>query len=340
MLQSESQTLNVLVLSSTASAINYIKVLGADPSIELHVTDADPLAGGLYEPHITAHVIPRASDVEAYKQRIEKIIETHNIDILLPTSDKDIEGVMRLVSGGWNPRVRMFSPNPDVYELMSDKKTINTFGLERGLPVPREYTPESIQELPVVVKPTREGGSKGVVIANTIDQVHDAISEIEKFYGGEYVIQQYIPGGLGKTCLALMLYSNAGEYQTGVVTYSTLTYFTWGGGGNAGFVKHEPELLEIAKKIVAECGGWKGPINLEFKQHEETDEWYLMEINCRLNGYSYLTSMNGYLFPRMVVDVLLGNPISPKRDVPESNFVLGFRERIVEKVHEHKESMS
>ena len=46
---------NVLVLSGTASAINYIKSFAGDPDIRLHVTDADPYCPGLYAPSVTPH---------------------------------------------------------------------------------------------------------------------------------------------------------------------------------------------------------------------------------------------------------------------------------------------
>jgi predicted ATP-grasp superfamily ATP-dependent carboligase len=85
-------------------------------------------------------------------------------------------------------------------------------------------------------------------------------------------------------------------------------------------------------QIIALAGGWKGPINVEFKRHEENGKYYVMEANCRLNGYSYLTTMNGMDFPAAVID-LLWNGSVPRIVCPPTaerrNFILGFREYMV-----------
>ena len=103
-----------------------------------------------------------------------------------------------------------------------------------------------------------------------------------------------------------------------------------GGGGNAGLIVEEPDLLSKAKSIIESLGGWHGPVNLEFKQHSKNGEFYLMEINCRLNGYSYLTSMNGLNFPAAIIDLLSKNDtpfLSFDNIKKHSNFIMAFREK-------------
>ncbi|MBF0613511.1 MAG: hypothetical protein HQL55_20555 [Magnetococcales bacterium] len=91
-------------------------------------------------------------------------------------------------------------------------------------------------------------------------------------------------------------------------------------------------LLTLAREIIYRAGGWRGPINLEFRRQTGSGRYYLMEGNCRLNGYSYLTTMNNVPLPRLVVDLLTGAPTPsivlppPAERVP---FVLGFRERVI-----------
>jgi predicted ATP-grasp superfamily ATP-dependent carboligase len=112
---------------------------------------------------------------------------------------------------------------------------------------------------------------------------------------------------------------------------STRTFFTWGGGGCAGEMVDEPELLRLADDVVAACGGWRGAINFEWRRHPESGAFYLMEANCRLNGYSYLTTMNGVPFPRIVLALLTGRELPPISTPSERNtkFVLGFRETLI-----------
>lgn len=111
---------------------------------------------------------------------------------------------------------------------------------------------------------------------------------------------------------------------------STRTFFTWGGGGSAGELVDEPELLRLSERVLDVCGGWSGPINLEWRRRPDTGAFYLMEVNCRLNGYGYLATMNGIDLPKITLATLLGT------DVPQAvlkkpfrNFVLGYRETAV-----------
>jgi biotin carboxylase len=113
---------------------------------------------------------------------------------------------------------------------------------------------------------------------------------------------------------------------------SSLTFYTWGGGGNAGAIVNDPEIESISRRIIQSVGGWQGPINLEFRRHVQSGKPYLIEANCRLNGYSYLTTMNGMNYPRAMLDLLVGSPATKtalRPTGPSHNFVLGFREKIV-----------
>ena len=73
------------------------------------------------------------------------------------------------------------------------------------------------------------------------------------------------------------------------------------GGGCAGEMVDNPDLVRLTTDVVQASGGWCGPINFEWRLHAETGAPYLMEANCRLNGYSYLTTMNGVCLPRIVL---------------------------------------
>ena len=58
-----------------------------------------------------------------------------------------------------------------------------------------------------------------------------------------------------------------------------------------------------------------------------------MEANCRLNGYSYLTTMNGICLPRIVLALLTGEPLPDAAPAEEwrKDFVLGYRETLVDR---------
>ncbi len=321
----------VLVLSATASAINVINALRDEPDLELFVTDASSYASGLYERGVTPIVVPRAQNSDAYRTSIDTIIREQGIGILLPTSDHDVTGIIRLLAQGWNPPVALFRPDAAVHGLMIDKFAIARSLRAAALPAPETWRLPQEARFPAVVKPASEGGSKGVAIVRSSAEAATAYAQVVAQYGPNALIQEFVPGELGSTYVSLMLYGTDGELVLNTTMRSSLSYYTWGGGGNAGYLVDEPEIAKLSPRIVAEAGGWRGPLNIEFRRNAETGEFMVIEINCRLNGYSYLTTMNGLNYPRAMIDLLLAAPPRPigTPAANRRNFVLGFRERLV-----------
>jgi predicted ATP-grasp superfamily ATP-dependent carboligase len=323
---------NVLVLSATASAINYKKALAGRGDLRLFISDASPFASGLYGDNVVPLLVPRARDLAPYRTALDRVIDRHRIDLLVPTSDHDMEGVMELLHEGWGPPVAMFRPDYAVYRTLTHKAGLMEAMLRAGLRAPAVYHSPDEVRYPAVVKPAREGGSKGVWIVHNRQELDERLAAVQNRYRGDVVLQQYIPGETGSIFVALLLYGQDGRLYGEVASHSHLTFLTWGGGGTAGTVVDEPGLLEQARTIIDRLGGWAGPVNLEFKRHQDTGEFYLLEVNCRLNGYSYLYTMNGLNFPAAVVDLLrdgLTAFLSAPAAQARRNFVIGFREQPV-----------
>ncbi|MCI0380651.1 MAG: ATP-grasp domain-containing protein [Gemmataceae bacterium] len=325
--------MNVLILSATASAINYQKALAGRRDLRLFFADASRYAGGLYGAGVTPLLLPRARSLDRYQEALDAAIKRHGIDLLISTSDHDMEGVMELERRGWTPPVSMFRPDYDVYRTLTHKALLMQALGEKGFETPRVYSSPDEVEFPAIVKPCREGGSKGVWIVHDRAELHDRLNQVHHSFQGDVVLQQYIPGDTGSIYVVLLLFGQDGELYGEAASHSHLTFMTWGGGGNAGAVVEEPELLDQAKRIIAALGGWRGPVNLEFKRHQQNRRFYLLEVNCRLNGYSYVYTMNGLNFPAAVVDLLQKQRTEFLRlrpEAPRRNFVVGFRECPVE----------
>ena len=325
--------MNVLILSATASAINYLKALAGQEGISLFATDTSPLAAGLYLPGVRPLLVPPARRLGAYGQALDRIIARHEIDILIPTSDHDMAGVMKLLHEGWDPPVAMFKPGYRTYRTLADKGRLTAALAQKGFPVPRLWEDGQAINFPVIIKPANEGGGKGVFLARDEKEfaMHKAAVEA-LFPGAPPIVQEYIPGGKGSIHVALLLYGRDGRIYGQAASQSKVTFMSWGGGGNAGYLVDAPGLLELAREMVASLGGWQGPLNLEFKRSQRDNRYYLMEANCRLNGYSYLTTMNDMNFPRAIVELLTSGrcePLFPPPPLERKNFILGFRESSV-----------
>lgn len=323
----------VLLLSGTASAINYINSLAGEADVELHVTDSNAYCPGLYSKGVTPHVVPRARDTARYRAALDDLLIRHRIEVLIPTSDYDIEGVVQYLHDGWKPNVSLFAPTLESFNALSHKGRLMQ-RLSEAMPevVPRTWGQDvAPQELsyPVVVKPIGESGGRGVAIVNDAASLAAASARLRALVGDRILVQEFIPG---RTYVSTLVYDRDGRLAASVGMRSQLTFFTWGGGGCAGEMVDEPEMLRLADRVIAACGGWRGPINFEWRVHADTGAFYIMEANCRLNGYSYLTTMNGVDLPRIVLSLLTGAQ-PPAMTGPadwQTNFVIGFRETIVD----------
>ena len=296
------------------------------------MTDVNPYASGLYDESVTPVILPSARALSAYEQSLDALIDKETIEVLIPTSDYDVAAVLELLDRGWDPPVRLFRPSLATQKTLSNKAAFARHLRRGGFPVPRTWESPEEAKLPVVVKPAQEGGGKGVYIAFTQSELADAVSQVSGRYSDGFVIQEYIPGGVGSTYMSLLLYDQTGNLIFDVVMRSSLTFFTWGAGGNAGSIVNRPDIGLMSKRIIELAGGWSGPICVEYRCEPVSQKIFPMEANCRLNGYSYLVTMNGVNLPRLMVDILLDRPTAGHpRTITEgrTNFVLGFRERIV-----------
>src|SRR5579864_2485664 len=189
---------NVLVLSGTASAINYINSLAGDPGVQLHISDVDPYCPGLYDPRVRPHRVPRARDTRQYREALDRILLGYAIDVLIPTSDYDVEGVVYYLNAGWRPRVAMFRPSWEAHQRLANKDRLMNH-LQQFLPkvVPQTWRcdvdPNALP-YPVVVKPASESGGKGVTIVQRAADLRAALARSTAGFGDGSVIQELIPG--------------------------------------------------------------------------------------------------------------------------------------------------
>lgn len=326
--------MNVLILSGVASAINYIQSLSGDDGLKLFVSDCDPYCPGFFAPGVVPVPLPRARNTATYRAALMSALEEHAIDVLIPTSDYDVEATLLWLRDGWSPKVRLFRPNWESYGYLGYKDNLaHRLATDFPQSIPRTFgldcSPDTLP-YPVVLKPRNMSGGKGVSIVSSPEAYRSAKESLRAVYGDDVMVQEFIPGS---TYVLTMLYDLKGRAVVCVGMRSHLTFFTWGGGGCAGELVDEPELTALAQAMVAKAGGWSGPINLEFRRHEPSGRFVLMEANCRLNGYSYLTTMNGINLPRLTLDALLGRPVvQPPLPRPEErrNFIIGYRERLVD----------
>lgn len=181
--------------------------VGAAPGFDLtrslqrlghHVicTDAHPLAPGLLLPDVTAHVTPRADDPR-YPAALLDLCQQAKPDALMVGIENDLPPVLRLQPALAEAGVRLWLPPARSVETCLDKAFFHHVLADHGIPTPRTWLPEQIEEVPddgreLVVKPRRGHGAQNVFFCTTRVQsrvlcqlVPDALIQ-ERIHGTEF----------------------------------------------------------------------------------------------------------------------------------------------------------
>jgi len=148
---------------------------------------------------------------------ILKVIKKHSIDIVIPSNEKSVEILAENIDKFDIPVV---VPSKESYELCRDKSKTLEFAQSLGVRVPKTFVFKNIEELkknldkidsfPIVLKPKKSSGSRGIVYVNDRDDLLKLLNDdyITKY--GFPLIQEYIPSG-GKAIGASFLYYKGKE---------------------------------------------------------------------------------------------------------------------------------
>jgi hypothetical protein len=113
----------------------------------------------------------------------------------------------------------------------------------------------------------------------------------------DMLVQEYIPGEVGSIHVCGLVYDQQHHLKLAFQSKSVKTQFDFGGPAMGGVSVREPIIRAYSERLVREAGPWVGIALLEFKRHAETGEFYIMDFNPRIWGYSSLADDAGVSFP-------------------------------------------
>jgi predicted ATP-grasp superfamily ATP-dependent carboligase len=308
----------ILTVPAEASSLGVIDSL-AETDHELITADASSFASGMHRESATGYTIHRIDEDEpGYVQSMLDIIQSEDVDVLIPGTERDVLAIGRHVER-FRDVVELLMPSFEKITTASDALESVRVARQAGVTVPTTYrTPEAASEdgasLPLFVKPRQEEGARGARRVESWDELEFFYDQIAEEIGRP-VIQEHIPGGTGSMHVVGLLYDREGRNTTSFTCRSLRTNFSWGGGGVVGEPVARPDLVDMATDIVEQLGGWVGPINMEFKIDSRTDTPTFVEINPRLWGYTHVATINGVDFPSRLVDLCLDRPVTPHPDL-------------------------
>jgi carbamoyl-phosphate synthase large subunit len=260
-------TLTVLVTGAGGAAFPFIATTLRGQGYRVIAADMDNHAVGL---HLAdkGYVIP-SGDSPRWLPAVEEICRRENVSVLLPLVDEEL-------LPAWGASVPVILPRPEFIELCLDK-----YKLMKALP----NTPKTILasdrftlDFPVIVKPRRGRGSRGVMVAHTESELA-SVADRE-----DLLIQDYIEGT--EYTVSVVLWRD-GDIQA-IVPKEIICKR---GITRLAVTKRNKKIDRLCEEIQDKLKA-DGPFNAQLKINKE-GEPILFEINPRYSTTTTLTAAAG-----------------------------------------------
>jgi carbamoyl-phosphate synthase large subunit len=296
------------------AAIAAMKSLRADGTLELLAADMDPWAAGLYlVPPAARTLVPPGAD-PGFPAALLRTCAGLRVDILLPTCDAELEPLAAARGDFAAAGTELLLAPAGALSVILDKLSLarhcaGVVRVPRTEPFDADVDPRS-WSYPVVVKPRRGSGSRGVVVVDS----PAGLTGLER--SGALLIQEHLPGQE----YSIDVLADAGGRVLAAVP--RVRERVDSGVSVAGRTVHDAGLEEFGRRVAA-ATGLTYVANVQCKR-DRAGCPALLEVNPRVPGTLGLTIASGVDMPRIAVDSLLGRPVPERirfRDVAVVRFL-------------------
>ncbi|GAA0780856.1 ATP-grasp domain-containing protein [Hathewaya limosa] len=214
-------------------------------------------------------------------------------------------------------------PHWDVIEKLTIKKYLYAYCDEIGIMYPKTFIcdrdnfkqSEIELKMPILIKPSEVvefislfPSEKRNIVFEDMGQLKQYLQEkFNKGYKGNFVLQEYIPGGI-ENLYTITTYSDKNSFNLkGVSIGHKLTQYPKEAGTiTSGMICYEERLIEPTNKLLNLCS-YYGITNVEYKYDHRDDSYKLIEVNPRPGMWNYSSYLSGVNLFKMMVDDLIYN---------------------------------
>lgn len=260
-------------------------------------------------------------ETEEFIKWLEATVQELDIDLVIPMDD----GSMEAVVGSYDVLVnhcKLAVPPAKSYVELSDKSNQIRILESSELDYPVTWRLSSLDELtqfqdfggfPLLIKPRKSGGSRGIRKINSYEELCLAYEEIHKIYPYP-LIQSFVP--LGPRVDVCLLYDEMGQPIAGFVQEEVRHFPIEMGPSTVQRSVRDEELLQKTIAMLKPIT-WRGIIEVEFMMDIITGRFYFMEMNTRFWASLYTAIIAGVDFPTMLVKDMEGEKQNPVFDYKE-----------------------
>lgn len=278
-------------------------------------------------------------DFSRHPQRLAKALlgiasEYGTAPVVFPTADPDLQALLEVMPQ-LGERIRPALADAALVARLVDKARFDRLALEHALPVPRTLLIERMAQIedivagaidfPLIVKPAQPvawqhpdvepavARAKAIVV-----ETPQRLREIARMlapHGFHIIAQEYVPGGDAEHFTVDVYIGPDGAVRASSCGRKLRHDPPHVGSGSYCENLRLPELETLAAEVLTRIG-YRGVANLDFKRHELTGEYKLLEINPRLSQWHILTTRCGLNLPAMAWRDACGLPaagLPPRR---------------------------
>lgn len=255
-------------------------------------------------------------DVNSFLTDIRRILSTKEYEMIIPI------GVDTTIPISYHKKeLCKYTQIPvadyEILEKAHDKYKTIEIARSVGVPVPEtsimswESIEEKSFEYPLVIKARKGAAGSGTRYITSEDDFYKVVREFEQKKSDNIrdyerpMIQEYIPGDLMDVCVLF----NNGRPRAALAQRRVITYPPSGGVGIVNETVNDPELIELALKLLKKMK-WHGVAQVEFKK-DRNGVSRLMEINPKFWGTLELSIAAGLHFPYMFYRMTMDGDIEP-----------------------------
>lgn len=276
--------------------------------------DSDPNAVGLTDIFCDAsYTVPQSSKVEEYWCAIIDIIQKEKINLIIPTGDMDVWHFARNKEELEEMGVTVYLSDLDTIMICQNKDMFYSYCHE-SFPLPFTSTDFMELKLPMYAKPTKGSGGRG---GKLCEAIHD-INATSMPTNIKYIYQEYLPG---------VEYSvdTLSDLKGNVITCVVRERMqTKAGISTKGRIIRDNHIESLCADMCKHLN-IVGPSCMQLKE-DANGQLKFVEVNPRLGGGTYFTTLAGVNIPKLMLQSLEGEAVAP---TPKEITVVRYFEEVV-----------
>jgi D-aspartate ligase len=321
---STSGTVGAVVAGGDYQGLGIVRSLGRQ-GVPVCVVD-DELSISRYSRYCTHFV--KVPDLRSEHAAVNSLLELGKRLglsgwVLYPTREELVAAFSRN-----RPELRTFfrvpTPEWSAVQWMWDKRNTYRLAEELGIPIPRTYYPDHIDQLaeldsvvpPFAIKPAIKehflyATKAKAWSANSPSELRALFQKASKLVGpGEIMVQEFIPGG-GCQQFAYCAFFRDGKAVGKMVTQRRRQHpLQFGRASTYVETVELPLLEELSERFLRQIN-YYGLVELEYKLDPRDGQYKLLDVNARTWGYHSLGASAGVDFSYLLYADQVGMPVTP-----------------------------